>query len=112
MSEQTERHWWPFKVEISTVSEFSEAGAKLEFLEEAVKIGAKSFVQNDELECGAVAESGRECLIVWRGKQRADVLLIEGGELKTKQSFVAPNECDAFRQAAAMGLAWLKNPFQ
>ena len=67
------------------------------------------LLQNDELECGAIAENGRECLIVWRGKQRAEVFLIEGGDLKTRQSFGDPNECDAFRQAAEMGLAWLKN---
>ena len=108
MNDHVIRRWWPFELESPIAKESAESNAKREFLDEVTRIGAKGYVQNNELECGAVSENGCECLVIWRGKQRAEVLLINCGKLSLKQSFFSTNECEAFRQAADKGLEWIK----
>ena len=70
MIEPGDRQWWPFDVEVRLTRQSIEMSAKLMFLTSALRPGVRPFVQNSDLECGAIAENGRECLIAWRGKQQ------------------------------------------
>jgi hypothetical protein len=103
----TDRQWWPFAVDANAEQQSTEMTVKLNFLAEAARCGGRAFVQNNELECGAIGDNGRECLIVWRGKHRAEAILLQSGELKLKRAFSSVVEGEAFNDASAVGVRWL-----
>lgn len=109
MTMTTERQWWPFAVDEHSEQQSIEMTVKLRFLTEATRCGCKAFVQNNELECGAVGDDARECLIVWRGKQRAEAILLREGELTHKRTFSSVVEGEAFNAAAVVALRWLND---
>jgi hypothetical protein len=99
------RIWWPFAV-VNQDKLSQDEQAKLTFLEEAARQGFRAFVQQSD--CGAVAPDGRECYLIWRGRQRSELLLIDHGAVIVKKMFADPSVALAFRQAYAEGLAWLR----
>ena len=104
MPNEANRMSWPFKVP-PLERETEEIKAKVAFLQDAQHHGFRSYVDQDD--CGAVAPDGRESLIVWRGKQRAELLLIDAGSVTEKKLFANLSEAVAFRQASVEALAWL-----
>jgi len=104
MSEPSSRLWWPFPMQpIEKQSE--ETKAKIAFLEEATSQGLRAFI--DESDCGAIAGDGRECYLIWRGKQHCELLLIDSGSVSTKKMYVDPVPASALRQASADALEWM-----
>ena len=96
--------WWPFPIPpIERRTE--EIKAKVAFLEEAARLGLCGYA--DQSDCGAVAPNGRECAIVWRGKQRSELLLIDFGAVIENRLFADLSEGVAFRNAAGEAFAWL-----
>ncbi len=107
MASEDTRLWWPFPV-VPSVQQTEDVKAKLFFLEGANLRGCRAYV--DESDCGAIAPDGRECLIVWRGRQRSELLLIDAGVVQVKKMFADLSEGEAFRQASVEALAWLAAP--
>lgn len=107
MSNEQSRLWWPFSV--TDVDDLGEdEKAKLTFLSEATQQGFRAFVHQSD--CGAVTPDGRECYLVWRGRQHSELLLIDSGKVVQKKMFAATAPTAAFRQAAAEGMDWLRAP--
>jgi len=107
MTTHSDRQWWPFDIDVSTDQKSTETSLKVSFLTNALRPGVRPYIQNCDLECGAISENGRECLIVWRGKQRSELLLWKHEQLMLKRGFTAIGEGEAFRQATSVGLKWL-----
>lgn len=102
-----QRRWWPFNVQVTPDKQSSEVKLKLAFLREATDRGLKAYLQNNELECGAVADDGKECLLAWRGKQRTEMFLMESGKLVSRKLYTDHEEGAAFLQASAKALDWI-----
>lgn len=107
MTESADRLWWPFAVQ-PVEQQSSESKAKIAFLRDATSQGLRAFAALSD--CGAIAEDGRECYLVWRGKQRCELLLIDAGAVKAKKMYADPTTGLAFRQASADALDWLGHP--
>ncbi len=106
MTAAIDRLWWPIPVEpLERQSE--ETKAKIVFLEQATQQGSRAFV--DQSDCGAVAGDGRECCLLWRGKHRCELLLIDGGRVESRKMFADPIEVSAFHQASVEALDWLRS---
>ena len=104
MSNERNRILWPFQAP-PLEQQSEEIKAKVAFLEEAHRQGFQAYV--DQNDCGATSPNGRESLIVWRGKQRSELLLIEANAVKVRKSFTDLSEAVAFRRASSEALAWL-----
>lgn len=104
MPNERKRIWWPFQIP-PLERQTEEIKAKVAFLEEAYRLEFRSYVDNDD--CGAIAADGRESFIVWRGKQGAELLLINTGMVTDRKLLTERQEAAAFRQASAEALAWL-----
>ena len=107
MMNEANRVWWPFEA-MPLERQTAESKAKIHFFEEAARHGLRAFVEQSN--CGVIASDGRECYIVWRGKQRSELFLIEAGEVTAKKMFVDAKDAEALRQAFAEGLNWLLCP--
>ena len=104
MSESTGRIFWPF--EVPSVDDMSpESRAKVAFLEAATAAGFKSYV--DESDCGALG-GDRECWLVWRGKHRSELVLIERGQVIDRSMLVDCVPWLAFDRQVVTGLDWLR----
>jgi hypothetical protein len=108
VGETSDRSWWPFQIQ-ATEPLSEENKAKVVFLEEATRRGLRAFLDENESGCGAITDEDRECFLVWRGKQRCELFLIENGVIKDRKILFDLMEATAFRQAAAEGLDWLRN---
>ncbi len=107
MNVASDRQWWPFAKGVSSEKKTAETVAKLDFLTKALRPGVRPFVQHGDTEIGAIADNGRECLVVRRGKQRAEVVLVGQGETRLKHVYFDAGECEAFRKASAVALQWI-----
>lgn len=105
MSNEQPRMWWPFAV-ANEQGLGDDETARLSFLREASQQGFRAFIQQSD--CGAVAPDGRECYLVWRGRQRTELLSIDTGQVLQKKMFADAMSSSAFRHAASEGLAWLR----
>lgn len=104
MIDEKIRIWWPFPVP-PLDRQTQEMKVKIAFLEEASRNGLRSYVERDD--CGAVSSDGREVRLVWRGKCRTELLLINEATVEKRELFADVSEGVAFRQASAEALAWL-----
>lgn len=107
MNIQSDRRWWPFAISVDPELQSPENRVTLEFLGEAFRPGVRPYLQCADTEMGAIADNGRECLIVKRGKQRAEIILVESGEARLKRVYSDACEYDALRRASAVALQWL-----
>ena len=103
----TDRQWWPFLVEVAHPHQSPELMFTLDFLNNALRPGVRPFLQNSEGETGAIADSGRECLIVKRGKQRAELILTDRGDIQNRQVFFQLDDYVALQTASSIALQWL-----
>jgi hypothetical protein len=109
MSRTEDRQWWPFAADEHAVKNSIDAMMKVKFLTEATRFGCKAFVQNIGGECGAIGDDGRECLILLRTRQRAEVFLQQSDELKHRRMFYKVVHGEALNAAAAVAIQWLKD---
>jgi hypothetical protein len=107
MNPNSDRQWWPFAMSVDPEMQSPENAATLQFLSKALHAGSRSYLQHSDTEMGAIADNGRECLIVKRGKQRAEVILVERGETRHRHVYSYAEECEALRKASATALQWL-----
>lgn len=105
MIDQAKRTWWPFEA-ISEANRDAEHKAGIDFLMRATQVGFRAYMEGGDF--GARSGEGRECRIIWRGKQRRELLLIESEQCVHKEMFIAAEEGAALAQAATVGLAFLK----
>ena len=109
MSAADDRRWWPFPVKVSAEAMSLELRDRLDFLDEAVRGGLRAYLENNELFCGAISDSGRDCLIIWRGRQRAELILRRDEEVVLKKLFSELAAGEAFRCAAGIGIRWTRD---
>lgn len=107
MNMTSDRQWWPFAVDADLKQQSAEIRIKLKFLTEATRSGCKAYIQNGELEWGAIGDNGRECLTVRRGTQRAEIILWKDEEMTLKRMFISTVEGEASDIATSVGLRWL-----
>lgn len=107
MNRQSDRRWWPFAISVDVETPSPENKATLDFLSEALRPGVRPYLQNSDTEMGAIADNGRECLIVKRGKQRAEIILVESGETRFMHVYSDVGEYKALGKASAVALQWL-----
>lgn len=104
MADRSDRLWWPFPVQ-PVEQQSQETRAKIVFLENATSQGLRAFIDGND--CGAIAGDGREGYLVWRGKQRCELLLIDAGTVVARRMCVDLSAWSAFRQASIEALDWL-----
>ncbi|OAI54124.1 hypothetical protein AYO47_03480 [Planctomyces sp. SCGC AG-212-M04] len=105
MEPNADCRWWPFEVRAERMC--SSSAQIIGFLTEASRRGVRAFVNHNETECGAVADSGRSCRIAWQGTQRAELILWNSGKLISKELYSAKETGVAFQQATSMALQWV-----
>jgi len=95
-----QKTWWPFPV-ISPDRQTEQHKAEIRFLEMATAQGFRPYTFGAE-HFGAVADNGREGLVLYRGRSRWEVVLI--GPVNQP----ANSLCQDFESAGNVLLNWLR----